>query len=214
MLNIILMGLPGAGKGTQAEKIKEKYQVPHISTGDMFRSSIKEGTVLGKKAKSFMDQGALVPDEVTIGIVEERLQKEDCEKGFLLDGFPRTIAQAEALQKILNKLDTTLDYVLHVDVPDENLVERLSGRRTCPTCGRTYHVIYNPPIKEGVCDKDGTALIQRTDDEAEMVKKRLEVNKEQTKPLLDFYEEKGYLATVNGDQEIDNVFQDIVEILK
>lgn len=214
MLNIILMGLPGAGKGTQAEKIKEKYQIPHISTGDMFRSSIKEGTVLGKKAQSFMDQGALVPDEVTIGIVEERLQKDDCQRGFLLDGFPRTIAQAEALQEILNKLDTTLDYVLHVNVPDENLVERLSGRRTCPTCGRTYHIIYNPPVKEGVCDKDGTELIQRTDDEPDMVKKRLDVNKEQTKPLLDFYEEKGYLVTVNGDQDIDNVFQDIVEILK
>lgn len=214
MLNIILMGLPGAGKGTQAEKIKEKYQIPHISTGDMFRSSIKEGTVLGKKAQSFMDQGALVPDEVTIGIVEERLQKDDCQHGFLLDGFPRTIAQAEALQEILNKLDTTLDYVLHVNVPDENLVERLSGRRTCPTCGRTYHIIYNPPVKEGVCDKDGTELIQRTDDEPDMVKKRLDVNKEQTKPLLDFYEEKGYLVTVNGDQDIDNVFQDIVEILK
>lgn len=214
MLNIILMGLPGAGKGTQAEKIKEKYQIPHISTGDMFRSSIKEGTVLGKKAQSFMDQGALVPDEVTIGIVEERLQKDDCQRGFLLDGFPRTIAQAEALQEILNKLDTTLDHVLHVNVPDENLVERLSGRRTCPTCGRTYHIIYNPPVKEGVCDKDGTELIQRTDDEPDMVKKRLDVNKEQTKPLLDFYEEKGYLVTVNGDQDIDNVFQDIVEILK
>jgi len=214
VLNIILMGLPGAGKGTQAEKIKEKYQIPHISTGDMFRSSIKEGTVLGKKAQSFMDQGALVPDEVTIGIVEERLQKDDCQRGFLLDGFPRTIAQAEALQEILNKLDTTLDYVLHVNVPDENLVERLSGRRTCPTCGRTYHIIYNPPVKEGVCDKDGTELIQRTDDEPDMVKKRLDVNKEQTKPLLDFYEEKGYLVTVNGDQDIDNVFQDIVEILK
>ncbi|HLR02545.1 MAG TPA: adenylate kinase [Virgibacillus sp.] len=213
-MNIILMGLPGAGKGTQAEKIKEKYQIPHISTGDMFRSSIKEGTVLGKKAQSFMDQGALVPDEVTIGIVEERLQKDDCQRGFLLDGFPRTIAQAEALQEILNKLDTTLDYVLHVNVPDENLVERLSGRRTCPTCGRTYHIIYNPPVKEGVCDKDGTELIQRTDDEPDMVKKRLDVNKEQTKPLLDFYEEKGYLVTVNGDQDIDNVFQDIVEILK
>lgn len=213
-MNIILMGLPGAGKGTQAEKINEKYQIPDISTGDMFRSSIKEGTALGNKAKSFMDEGALVPDEVTIGIVEERLQKEDCGKGFLLDGFPRTIAQAEALEDILTKLDTTLDYVLHVDVPEENLVERLSGRRTCPTCGRTYHVIYNPPKKEGICDKDGTSLVQRSDDEAEMVKKRLGVNMEQTKPLLDFYNEKGYLVTVNGDQDIDSVFRDIVEILK
>src|SRR5699024_3496334 len=183
------------------------------STGDMFRSSIKEGTELGNKAKSYMDRGALVPDEVTIGIVEERLQKEDCQKGFLLDGFPRTVAQAEALEGILTRLDTTLDHVLNVDVPEKNLVERLSGRRTCPTCGKTYHIIYNPPVKEGVCDKDGTELIQRSDDKAEMVKKRLEVNREQTKPLLDFYKGKGYLETVNGDQEIENVFTDIVKIL-
>lgn len=213
MLNLILMGLPGAGKGTQAEKIKEKYHIPHISTGDMFRTSIKEGTELGNKAKSYMDRGALVPDEVTIGIVEERLQKEDCQDGFLLDGFPRTVTQAEALEGILTKLNTTLNHVLNVDVPEENLIERLSGRRTCPTCGRTYHIVYNPPVKEGVCDKDGTALIQRSDDKAEMVKKRLEVNAEQTKPLLDFYNDKGYLVTVNGDQEIENVFRDIVKIL-
>lgn len=208
-VNLILMGLPGAGKGTQAEKIVEKYQIPHISTGDMFRSAIKEGTDLGKKAKSFMDQGALVPDEVTIGIVRERLSKADCEKGFLLDGFPRTIAQAEALENLLSELNAPLQYVIHVDVPQEKLVDRLTGRRICPECGATYHVIFNPPKVEGKCDHDGATLIQREDDRAETVSKRLEVNIEQTQPLLDFYQDKGYLVTVDGDQDIDVVFEAI-----
>jgi len=208
-LNLILMGLPGAGKGTQAEKINEKYNIPHISTGDMFRLAIKEETDLGKKAKAYMDQGELVPDEVTIGIVEERLQKEDCKNGFLLDGFPRTIAQADALQTLLKNMNESINYVLHVDVPEENLVERLTGRRVCPTCGATYHVMYNPPEKEGICDKDGSTLIQREDDQAETVKNRLAVNIKQTKPLLDFYQEKELLVTINGDQDIDQVFQDI-----
>lgn len=203
------MGLPGAGKGTQAEKINAVYGIPHISTGDMFRLSIKEGTDLGKKAKEYMDQGELVPDEVTIGIVRERLNKDDCKNGFLLDGFPRTTRQAEALQEILTDMNDELDKVVHVDVPEEQLVERLSGRRVCPTCGTTYHVLYNPPEKEGVCDKDGTELIQRDDDKPETVKNRLSVNMEQQKPLLDYYREKGYLVTVNGDQEIDEVFRDI-----
>lgn len=214
MLNLILMGLPGAGKGTQAEKIKEKYNIPHISTGDMFRLAIKEGTDLGLKAKGFMDQGELVPDEVTIGIVKERLSKADCENGFLLDGFPRTIAQAEALQELLTELNRKINYVLHVDVPEEKLVERLTGRRICPTCGTTYHVVYNPPKVEGVCDKDGSTLIQREDDQPETVKKRLSVNIKQTKPLLDFYQDKGYLVTVDGDRDIDEVFQDIQGILE
>jgi adenylate kinase len=214
MMNLLLMGLPGAGKGTQAEKITEKYNIPHISTGDMFRSAIKEGTDLGKKAKSFMDQGALVPDEVTIGIVKERLSKADCANGFLLDGFPRTIAQAEALQGLLTDIDQAIDYVIHVNVPEEKLVERLSGRRICPACGRAYHVIYNPPKNEGICDKDGQALIQRDDDKPETVKNRLAVNIEQQKPLLDFYEEKGYLVTIDGDQEINKVFQDIQTIIE
>lgn len=208
-MNLILMGLPGAGKGTQAEKINAVYGIPHISTGDMFRLSIKEGTDLGKKAKEYMDQGELVPDEVTIGIVRERLNKDDCKNGFLLDGFPRTTRQAEALQEILTDMNDELDKVVHVDVPEEQLVERLSGRRVCPTCGTTYHVLYNPPEKEGVCDKDGTELIQRDDDKPETVKNRLSVNMEQQKPLLDYYREKGYLVTVNGDQEIDEVFRDI-----
>jgi adenylate kinase len=213
LLNLILMGLPGAGKGTQAEKIVEKYHIPHISTGDMFRLAIKEGTELGKKAKEFMDQGALVPDEVTIGIVDERLRKSDCQNGFLLDGFPRTIAQAEALQSLLANMDKDIDFVLYVDVPEENLLERLTCRRICPTCGSTYHVLYNPPQQEGICDKDGSALIQRDDDTAETVKKRLEVNAKQTKPLLDYYQEKGYLVTINGDRDINHVFQDIKSTL-
>ncbi len=203
------MGLPGAGKGTQAEKINEKYNIPHISTGDMFRLAIKEGTDLGKKAKEYMDRGELVPDEVTNGIVKERLSKDDCKKGFLLDGFPRTIAQAAALQSLLQDINQSIDYVIHVDVPEEKLVERLTGRRICPTCGTTYHVVYNPPKEDGICDKDGSSLIQRDDDKPATVKKRLSVNIEQTKPLLDFYDEKGYLVTVNGDQDIDQVFQDI-----
>jgi adenylate kinase len=208
------MGLPGAGKGTQAEKINEKYNIPHISTGDMFRLAIKEGTNLGMKAKEYMDQGNLVPDEVTIGIVKERLSKADCANGFLLDGFPRTIAQAEALQQLLIDLNRSIDYVLHVDVPEEKLVERLTGRRICPSCGTTYHVVYNPPKVEGICDKDGSELIQRDDDQPETVKKRLSVNIEQTQPLLDFYQDKGYLVKVNGDRDIELVFQDIQSILE
>ncbi|WP_053217600.1 adenylate kinase [Virgibacillus senegalensis] len=213
-MNLILMGLPGAGKGTQAEKIVDKYQIPHISTGDMFRLAIKEGTELGKQAKSYMDQGELVPDEVTIGIVRERLSKDDSQKGFLLDGFPRTIAQAEALENLLADMGKTLDYVLHVEVPKEQLIERLTGRRICPTCGATYHVQFNPPETEGICDRDGTELIQRDDDKPETVKKRLEVNVEQTQPMLDYYEQKGYLAKVNGAQDIDLVFQEIDDKLQ
>lgn len=203
------MGLPGAGKGTQAEKLQEKYQIPHISTGDMFRLAIKEGTELGIEAKKYMDEGALVPDEVTNGIVEERLSKPDCDTGFLLDGFPRTIPQAEALQTITTKLDRHLDYVIHVEVPEDKLVARLTGRRVCPKCGATYHTINNPPKKEGICDNDGTALAQRDDDKVDTVKKRLAVNIEQTKPLLDYYEDQGILITVNGDQTIEKVYQDI-----
>ncbi|MGP4063005.1 adenylate kinase [Halobacillus sp. H74] len=208
-MNLILMGLPGAGKGTQAEKIVEKYDIPHISTGDMFRLAIKEGTALGKEAKSFMDKGELVPDEVTIGIVRERLSKPDSQKGFLLDGFPRTIAQADALENLMSDMEESLDYVLHIDVPKDQLIERLTGRRICPTCGATYHVVFNPPKVDGKCDHDGSELIQREDDQPDTVKKRLEVNVEQTQPLLDFYREKGYLVSFEGDKDIDDVFQDI-----
>jgi len=213
-MNIILIGLPGAGKGTQAEKIQEAYNIPHISTGDMFRQAIKNETELGKKAKSFMDQGELVPDEVTIGIVRERLNEDDCKNGFLLDGFPRTIAQAEALQTILTDMDKKIEYTLHVDVPEEKLVERLTGRRVCPSCGTTYHTLFNPPKKEGVCDVDGETLIQRDDDQEETVKNRLNVNIKQTEPLLKFYAAQGSLITIDGDQDIEKVFHDIQKQLK
>ncbi len=213
-MNLVLMGLPGAGKGTQAEKIVEKYGIPHISTGDMFRAAIKEGTELGLQAKSFMDQGNLVPDEVTIGIVHERLSKEDCAEGFLLDGFPRTVAQAEALENILSDLNKKIDYVINIDVEQEFLMERLTGRRICKSCGSTYHLVFNPPTKDGVCDRCGGELYQRADDNAETVQNRLEVNQKQTKPLLDFYEGKGYLRNINGQQDIRKVFDDLDQLLR
>ncbi|MDQ0163591.1 adenylate kinase [Aeribacillus alveayuensis] len=212
-MNLILMGLPGAGKGTQAEKIVEQYHVPHISTGDMFRAAMKEGTELGLKAKSFIDKGELVPDEVTIGIVRERLGKNDCEKGFLLDGFPRTVAQAEALEDILKELNKNIDYVININVDQNILMERLTGRRICKNCGATYHLIFNPPSQNNTCDKCGGELYQRADDNEETVANRLEVNLKQTKPLLDFYEQKGYLRNINGQQPIDKVFEDISELL-
>lgn len=207
------MGLPGAGKGTQAEKIVDKYGIPHISTGDMFRAAIKEGTELGLQAKSFMDQGALVPDEVTIGIVRERLSKDDCAKGFLLDGFPRTVAQAEALEEITSSLNRNINYVINIDVDQTILMERLTGRRICKSCGSTYHLVFNPPAKDGVCDRCGGELYQRADDNAETVENRLQVNIAQTKPLLDFYETKGYLRNINGQQDINKVFADLDELL-
>ncbi|KEZ49134.1 MULTISPECIES: adenylate kinase [Metabacillus] len=212
-MNLVLMGLPGAGKGTQAERIVEKYEIPHISTGDMFRAAIKGETELGLKAKSFMDQGALVPDEVTIGIVRERLGKNDCEKGFLLDGFPRTVAQAEALENILSDLDRKMDYVINIEVDKDILMERLTGRRICKQCGSTYHLVFNPPAAEGRCDKCGGELYQREDDNEETVANRLEVNLKQTQPLLNFYEEKGYLRNINGQQDINKVFADVNELL-
>lgn len=212
-MNLVLMGLPGAGKGTQAEKIVEKYHIPHISTGDMFRAAIKDGTELGLKAKSFMDKGELVPDEVTIGIVRERLSKPDCQKGFLLDGFPRTVAQAEALENMLSELERPIDYVINVDVDKDILLERLTGRRICTECGATYHLVFNPPSNEGVCDRCGGELYQRADDNEETVQNRLEVNLKQTQPLLSFYEDKGYLRNINGQQDIDKVFADIEELL-
>jgi adenylate kinase len=212
-VNIVLMGLPGAGKGTQAEKIIEKYGIPHISTGDMFRAAIKEGTELGMKAKSFMDNGNLVPDEVTIGIVRERLSKEDCLKGFLLDGFPRTVAQAEALENILSDLGKKMNYVINIEVDKDILMERLTGRRICKECGATYHLIFNPPKEEGVCDRCGGELYQRADDNEETVQNRLDVNIQQTKPLLDYYEDKGYLKNIDGQQDIVKVFAGIDELL-
>lgn len=207
------MGLPGAGKGTQAEQIVEKYNIPHISTGDMFRAAMKNNTELGRKAKSFMDNGDLVPDEVTNGIVRERLSEDDAKDGFLLDGFPRTVEQAQELENILSDLGTELDAVINIDVEKGVLMKRLTGRWICRTCGKTYHEIYNPPKVPGKCDLDGGELYQRDDDKKETVEKRLNVNMKQTKPLLDFYSEKGKLHNINGEQEIKDVFVDVEKIL-
>ncbi|PCK23598.1 adenylate kinase [Bacillus pumilus] len=212
-MNLVLMGLPGAGKGTQAERIVDDYGIPHISTGDMFRAAMKEETQLGLEAKSFIDKGELVPDEVTIGIVRERLGKNDCEQGFLLDGFPRTVAQAEALEDILKDLGRTIDYVINIKVDKDALMERLTGRRICKNCGATYHLVFNPPAKENVCDKCGGELYQRADDNAETVSTRLEVNLKQTEPLLSFYSEKGYLANIDGAKHINDVYADIKDLL-
>lgn len=207
------MGLPGAGKGTQAEQIVEKYNIPHISTGDMFRAAMKNNTELGKKAKSFMDNGDLVPDEVTNGIVRERLAEDDAKNGFLLDGFPRTVEQAEELENILSDLGTELDAVINIEVDKDVLMKRLTGRWICRTCGKTYHEIYNPPKVPGKCDLDGGELYQREDDKKETVENRLNVNMKQTKPLLDFYSEKGKLYSINGEQDINDVFVDVEKIL-
>lgn len=212
-MKVLIMGRPGAGKGTQAVNIKEYYHIPHISTGDMFRAAIKNQTKLGLLAKNYMDQGTLVPDEVTIGIVEERLLEPDCKNGFLLDGFPRTIAQAEALDKFLTSNSVKLDAVLDVNVPAEILVRRMVGRRVCKGCGATYHVEFNAPKVEGICDVCGTQLIQRADDTEATAVNRLAVYDEQTAPLLEFYAKKNILKTVNGDQPLTKVFEDIKAVL-
>ena len=212
-MKLLIMGRPGAGKGTQAVNIREYYNIPHISTGDMFRAAIKNQTKLGLEAKSYMDKGALVPDEVTIGIVKARLLEDDCKKGFLLDGFPRTIAQAEALDAFLKENGIKLDAVLDVNVPAEILVRRMVGRRVCKTCGATYHVEFNPSKVEGVCDNCGSPLIQRADDTEATAKNRLAVYDNQTAPLLEFYKKQNILKTVNGDQPLDKVFEDIKSVL-
>ena len=212
-MKLLIMGRPGAGKGTQAVNIKEYYKIPHISTGDMFRAAMKNETKLGLEAKKYMEKGLLVPDEVTIGIVEERLLEDDCKNGFLLDGFPRTIAQAEALDAFLAKNGVKLDAVLDVNVPAEILVRRMVGRRVCKTCGATFHVEFNAPKVEGICDNCGAKLIQRPDDTEETAVNRLAVYDENTAPLLDFYAKKNLLKTVNGDQPLDKVFEDIKEVL-
>ena len=213
-MNIILMGLPGAGKGTQASKRIKKYSIPHISTGDMFRMAIKNDTELGKKAKSYMDAGELVPDEVTVGIVKERLSQSDAKEGFLLDGFPRTVEQAEALNKIMDELDSQIDRTINVEVPEEELMNRLTGRRICEVCGTAYHLVFNPPKQEGICDLDGGKLYQREDDNPETVANRLEVNVRQTAPLLEFYEKQDALVNIDGARDIDEVFDDVDEILQ
>ncbi len=212
-MKILLMGPPGAGKGTQAEKLTELFNIPHISTGDMFRKAQKDGTELGLKAKSYMEKGQLVPDEVTIGIVRERLAEEDCKSGFLLDGFPRTVQQADALDQILADLDTCLDAVINIEVAKDFLVERLTGRRVCRGCGATYHVKFNAPKVEGVCDKCGGELYQRADDTIETVGNRLDVYAEQTAPLMDYYAAKGLLKNIDGSQSVEQVLADIKECL-
>lgn len=214
MKNLIITGLPGAGKGTQAERIIEKYGIPHISTGDMFRSAIKNETQLGLEAKSFMDKGELVPDEVTNGIVKERLQEEDTKNGFLLDGFPRTMDQADALDKIMTDLDRTIDAVINIDVNPEVLMSRLTGRIICRNCGATYHKVNHPPKVEGVCDKCGsTDLYQREDDKPETVENRIRINQEQSAPILEYYSNKGLLHTVDGEIGIENVFSEVQNII-
>lgn len=212
-MKIIMLGAPGAGKGTQTKMIADKYGVPHISTGDIFRANIKNGTELGMEAKKYMDQGLLVPDELTVRILLDRVAQDDCKNGYVLDGFPRTIPQAEVLDSELTKLGDHIDYAINVDVPDENIVKRMSGRRACLTCGATYHIEHVPPKKEGICDVCGSELVLRDDDKPETVKNRLNVYHEQTQPLIDFYTEKGVLKTVDGTVPMEEVFAAITAIL-
>lgn len=213
-MNIILMGPPGAGKGTQAEYIGESLQIPHISTGDAFRLAMKQETALGLKAKEFVDQGLLVPDDITIGIVRERLQQDDCSKGFLLDGFPRTISQADALEDIMSSMDKKIDHVINISVDRDQLLKRLTGRRICKSCGATYHVSFNPPKQEDVCDKCGGELYQRSDDTSEKVGTRLDEYMNKTAPLLEYYEKQNKLRQVDGEQSIDHVKQEIISIMR
>ena len=212
-MKIIMLGAPGAGKGTQAKMIAAKYGIPHISTGDIFRANIKNGTELGAKAKEYMDKGLLVPDELVVDLVIDRFKEDDCANGHVLDGFPRTIPQAEALDKALTAIGETIDYAINVEVPDENIINRMSGRRACVGCGATYHIIYSPTKEEGKCDTCGSELIIRDDDKPETVKNRLSVYHEQTQPLIDYYTEKGVIAQVDGTVDMNDVFQAIVKIL-
>lgn len=211
-MNIVLFGPPGSGKGTQAKMLAEKYNIPHISTGDILRENLKNKTKLGLEAKAYMDKGELVPDDVLIGIIKDRLLQPDCTSGFLLDGYPRTVPQADALSRILNEMDKKLDVVLNIDVPDDELIKRLSGRRMCP-CGASYHVLFNPPKQEGICDLCGTPLYHRDDDQEEAIMNRLDVYKTQTQPLIDYYTKKGLIVTVNGTAGISEVFDAICRVL-
>ena len=213
ILKIIMLGAPGAGKGTQAKKIAAKYSIPHISTGDIFRANIKNNTELGQKAKTYMDKGELVPDELVVDLIMDRFKEADCANGYVLDGFPRTIPQAEALDKALNAQGEAVDFAINVEVPDENIINRMSGRRACVSCGATYHIQFNPTKVEGVCDACGEKLILRDDDKPETVKNRLSVYHEQTQPLIDYYAKKNVLAEVDGTKDMEDVFDAIVEIL-
>ncbi len=212
-MKIIMLGAPGAGKGTQAKMIAEKYSVPHISTGDIFRANIKEGTELGKEVKSYMDQGLLVPDELTVRILLDRVSREDCGGGYILDGFPRTIPQAQVLDQELAKMGDAIDFAIDVEVPDEEIIGRMTGRRACVGCGATYHIVHIPPRQEGICNECGKELILRDDDKLETVKKRLDVYHEQTQPLIEFYAEKGILKTIDGTAPMQDVFTVIGTIL-
>ena len=212
-MKIIMLGAPGAGKGTQADMICAKYNIPHISTGDIFRANIKNNTELGQKAKSYMEQGLLVPDELVVDLVVDRVKADDCKNGYVLDGFPRTIPQAEALENALKASGENVDYAIDVEVPDENIIKRMSGRRACVTCGATYHVEFAPTKVEGVCDKCGAELIIRDDDKPETVKNRLAVYHEQTQPLIDFYADRNVLKEVDGTKKLEEVFDAIVAIL-
>ncbi len=212
-MRLVLLGAPGAGKGTQAKKLIEKYAIPQISTGDLLRAAVAAGTALGKEAKSFMDKGELVPDRVVLGMVEERLKQDDAKKGYILDGFPRNTAQAEALDRMLGSLGMSLSSALSVDVPFEDLMKRLTGRRTCKACGQMYNIYFNPPKKENACDKCGGALFQRDDDKEETIKKRLDVYTAKTAPLIDYYRKKGILSSVNGTGSIDEIFSQVCKSL-
>ncbi len=212
-MKIIMLGAPGAGKGTQAKMIADKYGIPHVSTGDIFRANIKEGTDLGKEAKSYMDKGLLVPDELTVKILLDRVAKDDCKNGYVLDGFPRTIPQAEVLDKALSEMNDSIEFAIDVDVPDENIIKRMSGRRACLACGATYHIEHIPPKKEGICDRCGKELVLRDDDKPETVKNRLSVYHEQTQPLIDFYKSRNVLKEVDGTVPMQEVFDSIVAIL-
>lgn len=212
-MKIVMLGAPGAGKGTQAIKIADKYDIPHISTGDIFRANIKGGTELGQKAKSYIDKGELVPDEVTIGMLLDRIAQDDCKNGYVLDGFPRTIPQAESLTEALKSQGDQIDFALNIDVPDEAIIQRMSGRRACPKCGATYHIVYAAPKTENICDKCGTELIIRSDDKPETVKDRLNVYHQQTEPLIAYYKTAGVLREVDGTQDLPKVFEDVVAIL-
>ncbi len=213
-MKLVLLGPPGAGKGTQASGITKKYNLPHISTGDIFRKNISEGTELGKEAKDYMDKGLLVPDKLVVAIVKDRLAESDCRDGFLLDGFPRTVDQADSLDLELKNLDYALDRVINIEVDSDALIERAVGRRICKSCGATYHIKFNKPKEEGICDLCGGELFQRSDDTAETVSNRIEVYLEQTEPLIDYYSKKGIISNINGDQDIDKVFSEIVSALE
>jgi len=212
-MRIVLLGPPGAGKGTQAKLIVQKYNIPHISTGDIFRKNIKEMTPLGIKAKEYIDKGQLVPDELTVEIVKDRIKEEDCKNGFLLDGFPRTVAQADALNEVLSTLGTKLDHVININVDENNLIIRLTGRRVCPKCGASFHVAFNPPKVEGICDYCGAEVVQRADDSEETVKNRLSVYYKQTQPLIEYYTRNGLIRNINGEQDINEVFNEICKVL-